>query len=202
MNIKFILILSLMAFGIYFWYDGRPITHEGKGQVALNQPVQTPTKTIVFGFKDDYTVLPLADFNITARVLSRKRYWLGTEAELAPVDLALGWGPMSDDEVLAGLKISQSGRWYRWRPKTRELPVPREQIEHNSANMHLIPADKDIEKAIKSAKKGDIVRFKGHLVRINRGSDWHWVSSVSRTDTGGGACEVIFVKEFELVTDL
>lgn len=201
MKIKFILILGLVAFGIYYWYDGRPISHEGKGQVVPVQPLQTVTKAKVFGFGDGFTVLPLADFDITARVLSRKRYWMGTEAELAPVDLALGWGQMSDDKVLSELKISQSGRWYRWRSRSRNLPVPRDQIEHNSANMHLVPADDDIESLIKSAKKGDIVRLKGHLVRINKGNGWHWQSSLSRTDTGNGACEVIFVKEFEIITD-
>ena len=200
MEIKHILFLGIFAIGLYYWYDSRPITHEGKGQVAPNQPVQTDTKTIVFGFKEDYTVLPLADFEITARVLSRKRYRLDKEAKISPVDLALGWGPMSDDEVLSGLKISQSGRWYRWRSKTRELPVSRQQIEHNSANMHLIPADKEVEKAIKRAKKGDIVRFSGHLVRVHDKSGWTWVSSLTRKDTGAGACEVVFVKQFEIVT--
>jgi hypothetical protein len=199
MNIKFILILGLIAFGIYFWYDGRPITHEGKGQVAPDQPVQTVTKSKVFGFGDGFTVLPLADFDITARVLSRKRYWFGTEAELAPVDLALGWGPMSDDAVISELKISQRNRWFYW--KCRKFPIPREEIEHNAANMHLVPENDDIESSIKSVKKGDIVQFKGHLVRINRGNDWHWQSSISRTDTGNGACEVVFVKEFEIITE-
>ncbi|HXK49907.1 MAG TPA: hypothetical protein PKW56_05530 [Clostridiales bacterium] len=197
MNIKFILILGLTAFGIYYWYDGRPVTHKGKGQVAKEQPRQTATKAKVFTFGDDFLITPLADFEITARVLSRERYWLGTEAELAPVDLALGWGPMSDDKVLSELKISQRNRWFYW--KCRKYPIPRDQIEHNAANMHLIPADDGIESLIKSVKTGSIVRFRGHLVRINRPDGWHWESSMSRTDTGDHACEVVFVKEFEIL---
>jgi hypothetical protein len=198
MNIKLIFILGLMAFGIYYWYDGRPITHEGKGQIAKGQPRQTPTKAKVISHGDDYLITPMADFDITARVLSKERYWIDGGAKLVPVDLALGWGPMSDDKVLSELKISQRNRWFYWNYKNK-LPVPRDQIEHNAANMHLIPADDGIEKKIKGVKVGSLVHFKGHLVRVNRPDGWHWNSSMSRTDTGDGACEVIFVKEFDII---
>lgn len=197
MKIKYILILGLMAFGIYYWYDGRPVTHEGKGQIAKEKPRQTPSKAKVFTFGDGYLITPMADFDITARVLSKERYWLGTESELAPVDLALGWGPMSDDKVLSELKISQRNRWFYW--NCRKYPIPRDQIEHNAANMHLIPADDDIGSKIKGVKVGSLVRFKGHLVRVNRPDGWHWESSMSRTDTGNHACEVVFVKEFDVI---
>jgi hypothetical protein len=194
MKIKLIILLIMALSAHYFWQKGRPVTHEGKGQVAKDQPRQTLATSKIFRFREEYTVQPLADFEITARVLSRKRYWLGTEADLSPVDLALGWGPMSDDKVLSKLKISQSGRWFHWRCDS--LPIPRMHIEQNAANMHLIPADDNIEKMIKSAKIGNIVRFKGHLVKISKQDGWRWQSSVSRSDAGNGACEVVFVKEF------
>ena len=201
MKKRHVILLGLIAIGAYYWYDTRPITHAGKGQVAPAQPLQTPTEASAFGFKDDYTIQPLADFEITARVLSRRRYRLDKESNLAPVDLALGWGPMSDDAVLSGLRITQRGRWYRWNSSTRNLPVPRRQIEHNSANMHLIPADKTTDREIKSAKTGDVVRFSGHLVRVQHTTGWRWVSSLTRTDTGSGACEVVFVQQFEVITE-
>ena len=36
------------------------------------------------------------------------------ESDLAPVDLALGWGRMSDEAILKDIQISQSGRFYFW----------------------------------------------------------------------------------------
>lgn len=197
MKTKIILILGLIAFGYYYWQNDRPVTHEGKGQIAKEQPKQTLSKEKEFKFGDSYTVHPLADFDITARVLSKKRYYMDKESELAPVDLALGWGPMSDDTVLSKLKISQRNRWFYW--KCDSYPIPRNQIEHNAANMHLIPADNNIEKLIKSVNAGNLVHLKGHLVKVTKQGGWNWQSSLARDDTGNGSCEVVFVKEFKIL---
>ena len=195
-NIKVILLLGLIAYGIYYYYDSRPIVY-GHGQIAPAIPIQVLGSKKVFKFRDDYEILPLATFDITARVLSRKRYWIGKEADIVPVDLALGWGPMSDEKVLDKLKISQRNRWYYW--KCKKLPITKKQIEHNAANMHLIPANDEIEGKIKSAKKGNLVKFKGFLVRITGANDWQWQGSLSRTDKGDGACELVYVEEFEVI---
>jgi len=196
MKIKTIFWISLIVLGLWYWYDSQPITY-GHGQIAPNTPVQKLGSKKPFKFKDDYEVLPLATFDITGRILSRKRYWFDTESKLAPVDLAMGWGPMSDEKVLDELKISQRNRWFYW--KCENFPIPRKQIEYNAANMHLIPANDGIESKIKDAKIGNLVHFKGFLVKITGKDGWWWQSSLSRTDTGDGACEVVFVKEFEII---
>lgn len=197
MKIKLIIFLILILLGYYYWQNDQDLTYEGKGQIAKEQPKQTPSKEIEFKFKDEFTIFPLADFDITARVLSKKRYWADTESGLAPVDLALGWGPMSDDAVLSKLEISQRNRWFYW--KCDAFPIPRDQIEHNAANMHLIPADDSIEKSIKSVKTGNLVHFKGFLVKVTKADGWKWQSSITRNDTGNGSCEVVFVKEFDVI---
>ena len=80
----------------------------------------------------------LAAFVVEARVLGRENYRFDAGAELAPVDLALGWRPMSDSAVLAEIAIHQRNRFYYW--FTATFPIPRRDIEIHSANMHLIPA--------------------------------------------------------------
>lgn len=190
-------MIGLVLLGLYVWQDDRPITHEGKGQVAPQEPIQTETGAPQFTFRESYMVQPLADFRIEARVLSRRRYRFDRPAKICPVDLALGWGPMSDDEVLSHLRISQSGRWFFWRYQT--LPIPRREIEKSAANMHLIPASPQIARAIKSARTGDIVRFYGHLVEVRGEDGWTWRSSLTRTDTGGGSCEIVFVQGFQIM---
>ncbi|MDA3838933.1 MAG: hypothetical protein PF574_08130 [Candidatus Delongbacteria bacterium] len=193
---KIIFWIGIIVLGLWFYYDSQPIVY-GHGQIAPETPKQVLGSKKTFKYKDDYEVLPLATFDITARVLSRKRYWTGRDSELAPVDFALGWGPMSDEKVLDKLKISQRNRWFYW--KCKELPIPQKQIMHNSANMHLIPATDEIESRIKDAKKGNLVKFSGYLVRVEADKGWYWQGSLSRTDTGDGACEVVFVKEFEII---
>ena len=60
------------------------------------------------------------------------------EADYAPTDLALGWGRMTEDAVVARLDIRQSGRWYRYRWQG-DPPIPLAEIVRSSANMHMVP---------------------------------------------------------------
>jgi hypothetical protein len=142
---------------------------------------------------EGYTITPIAGFDVSARVLGSKRYHLGREADLSPVDLALGWGQMSQSEVLREIKISQRGRFYFWRTPSNQEPISRSQIIRSSSNMHMIPMDKSVARALKSIGKNDVVRIKGYLVNVNHKDGWRWRSSTSRTDTGNGACELIYV---------
>jgi hypothetical protein len=162
------------------------------GRVAPRAPVQEnlqpPGEVISMG---DCALTPLARFRLTARVLGATRYSLDREAKLAPVDLALGWGPMSDNAVLEDLHISQMSRFYTW--SGRELPLEPEQITANSANMHMIPADPGVRRTLLRVHRNDIVELSGFLVSIRSADGWIWRSSMSRTDSGDGACEVVWV---------
>jgi hypothetical protein len=62
----------------------------------------------------------------------------------------------------------------------------------------MIPADPDIEKSLKSLRSGQIVELTGYLVGVQEKGQWVWVSSTSRTDTGDGACEIIWVERLSV----
>lgn len=161
---------------------------------------ESPVQTAIFHAKPflfrDYTVTPVAEFEIKALVLSSAQYIWGRESKLAPVDLALGWGPMSDGKVLKDLDITQGNRWYFYH--YQHIPIPDGEIIAHSANMHLMPATPQIARMIKKAKKGDVVAFKGYLVNVKADDGWNWNSSLSRTDTGGHSCELVWVDEFNI----
>ena len=190
MNWKFILFASLIGYGAYQHFSNRPVTH-GNGVVADFEPIQNAANQSNFNVKG-YTITPLESFEIQARVLSTEHYSFGRESDLSPVDLALGWGKMSDEVVLKDIKITQSNRFYYWH--VDEFPIPRREIETHSANMHMIPADDAIESTLKSIRAGQVVEISGYLVQINASDGWHWKSSLTREDTGNGACEVVYVK--------
>ena len=138
------------------------------------------------------TLTPLAGFRIEARVLSREDYALGREADFSPTDLALGWQRMRDDEVLSRLEISQSARWYRYRWRGGP-PIPPQEIVRSSANMHMIPASADVARALRAVREDDVVRIDGWLVQADAADGWRWRSSLTRDDTGAGACELVYV---------
>lgn len=138
------------------------------------------------------TLHPLAGFSVDARILSRRDYRSGREAEFSPTDLALGWQNMRDHAVLSRLSISQSSRWYRYRWQDQP-PLPPDEIVRSSANMHMIPANAAAAAALARVDAGDDVRIDGWLVEVRARDGWRWRSSTSRADTGDGACEVVLV---------
>jgi hypothetical protein len=189
------LLAALVATGVWF-HAHRPIRH-APGVVAPDIPLQgaidgTPPPLR----KNDIVITPLATFSITARVLSRADYRWDTSAAISPVDLALGWGRMSDTAVLNNVDISQSGRFYYWR--VQKFPIPEREIIESSANMHLVPADSTVAHDIDRAKEGDVVTFKGYLVEARWPDGGIWRSSLTRSDSGGGACEVVWVENFSI----
>ena len=187
-----VLVLVLLVSAVA-WYRFKPVKFKD-GQVAPSSPRQ---ETLSDGQPFEYlgyTVTPVASFELEALVLGAKHYSWGKTGRLVPVDLALGWGPMSDGEIVRKIGVHQYNRFYHW--WTRNPPISRREIETNSANMHLIPARQDIAKEIKRAKRGQVVSLQGYLVNVSGDDGWTWNTSRTRQDVGWGACELIWVEEF------
>ncbi|MCX7204583.1 MAG: hypothetical protein NT086_01100 [Proteobacteria bacterium] len=192
----FVVVLVLGA-----WYQcqhraQKPI-RQANGVLVQGEPVQNLLDRGEVWQKDNYTIKALADFDIEARVLAKEMYSSGREADLSPVDLALGWGVMSDSEVLSELSISQGNRFYFYRWENQP-PRPPEEIASHSANMHMIPADAQIEKTLKAVRPGQVIRLRGKLVEVSAPDGWRWQSSLTRDDTGAGACELFRVESAEI----
>ncbi len=66
-------------------------------------------------------------------------------------------------------------------------------IASHSANMHLIPANARVEATLRGLRSGNLVTLRGALVRAEGPNGFTWVSSLSRADTGDGACELVWV---------
>ena len=48
--------------------------------------------------------------------------------------------------------------------------------------------------ALDHVVEGSIVQLRGYLVAVQAADGWRWRSSLSRDDTGGGSCELVFVE--------
>jgi hypothetical protein len=188
-------VLLIGAGALHHWRHRDVV--QPPGVLAPDAPQQVNLDDGATLRRDDISLATRAHIELTARVLSREDYAWDAEAVLSPTDLALGWGRMSDSAVLAGIDISQSGRFYYWR--TQAWPIPRREIEQSSANMHMIPADAGVRGALKRVRKGQLVHIEGFLVDASRAGGWRWNTSLTRGDTGAGACELVYVESLEIV---
>jgi hypothetical protein len=181
------MIAALALFALWTLYSRRDIDH-APGVLAAVEPMQRPIDAAPLIERGAFRLRPRAEFSATVRVLRREDYSLGELARLVPTDYAVGWGPMSDSKVLEDVQISQSNRFYYWR--TEHWPVDRATIESHSANWHVIPDNASVRSVLGKVRRGSIVEFEGELVDIE-GPDARMATSLSRSDTGAGACEVL-----------
>lgn len=191
-------IFALVAGAILYWAWSTQEIKVSPGSIAPDVPVQSRVPSSVKPWeRDGYKYTPLAQFDVRARLIRAERYRFDGGAAMSPIDFALGWGRMSDSAVIDRLSITQSGRFYRytWRDKP---PIPLGEIIKSSANMHLIPATSAVKRTLFRARAGQVVSLSGKLVQIDGPNGWKWKSSLTRSDSGAGACEVVWVEEAEL----
>ncbi|MBC8025514.1 MAG: hypothetical protein H7Y89_05960 [Steroidobacteraceae bacterium] len=181
------LVAAVFFFAIWRLYSHRDVDH-GPGAVAVAVPAQQLLDGEAAIERGAFRLRPRAQFSATVRVLRREDYSLDRISPLVPTDFAVGWGPMSDSRVLADIEISQGNRFYFWR--TEDWPIDRGDIESNSANWHVIPENAAVGRVLDRLRTGSIVELSGRLVDIEAG-DGGMKTSLSRTDTGAGACEIL-----------
>ncbi len=192
-----LLVVAYILWGGWNWFIDRPV-HPPQGILAPDEPLQTttpPHDTLRMG---RWTLTPRAAYRITARILHVERYHFDSLAPLIPEDIALGWGAMSDSRILDRMDISQSDRFYFWRSPA-DLPVAKDVIISHSANTHIIPENSLIRSRLSRLRRGQVVTLSGLLVDAKR-DDGAWITtSLTRTDTGAGACEVLLVHDLDVV---
>jgi hypothetical protein len=138
--------------------------------LATTDPLQTDLEREVTAKQGRWTLTGRAHYEVTARILGREEYRFDTLADLIPEDLALGWGAMSDNRVL----------------------------EH-SANTHVIAADEHVRSQLKRLRVGQVVHLTGVLVDGVRDDGMYIHTSLTRNDSGAGACEVMLVEDVEVL---
>ena len=189
-----ITLLLVLSIG-HWWLSGRAIARP-PGVLAPEEPVQTDLARGPVFELEGHRLAALARFHVEARVLGAERYRFDRPSKISPVDLALGWGPMSSTPVLEGLDIEQYGRFYFW--SAEELPLDPAQITLHSANMHIIPASAAVRDVLLDARPGNLVEIDGYLVEVTADDGFRWRSSTGRGDSGGGACEIVYAESISL----
>jgi hypothetical protein len=187
---KPLLALTIGLIGLAHALSHRAI-HRDPGMLVVQEPLQSKVDLAPFRLRD-YLIQPQAKYDIEARVLSTERYRFDGGSNLAPIDFAVGWGPMSDSAVLNHFRITQGARFFTIYPD--EGAIDLRLALRSAANMHLIPADSAIADRLMSVRVGSVVHLQGFLVNVTRDDGFYWNTSLTREDTGNGACELFFVQ--------
>lgn len=191
-----LITLFSLSIGLYQVFKYKP----DYSYVVTKEPVQENIVYEIENFeKDDFVIIPLKNYEIEARILSKKKYTIGEDSDFATYDLALGWKEMSDINYLEKIKISQRNRWYYWRTKDRS--IPREIISYNSSNHHIVHANEKIKKQLSNLKEHQVIKMTGYLINAKNINypNIELKSSLTRKDTGAGACEVFYVDYLEVI---
>lgn len=168
--------------------------------------LKDPEQSVYYNFKNEsisleknnykIRVYPQANYRIYAMVMSKCRYYWGWDGETVPYDLALAWNELMLPENQKGITYTQSNRWYYYQ-YYKEFPLDPAYIPVHSANHHIIPANKNVFNAIDKVRNKEKIYMEGYLVNVigtvNGEKVWR-NSSLTRFDTGDGACEVFYVK--------
>jgi len=169
------------------------------------EPKQIKIKKQVKKFKNAKLEF-LYKFRIKARVVSAKKYNFDSVANIITHDFGVVWGKISKSSVFNKVNWKNEDRLLKF-SYTKQLidSLGEKYMLDHISNIHLIPKNKAIERKLDKIKKGDIVVISGYLVNVNydfkRDSYQSIKTSITRTDRGIGACEVIFVLDIKKLYD-
>ena len=162
-------------------------------------PIQTATSRQPFD-QGKFRIIPRAEYDITARVFSTHRYhWNMADDfyEISPEDIAVGWGKLSDYALKGILHIRQEDRFFKYRWQGQP-PFPPALMQYSMANNHIVPASDEIARQLKQVRAGSIVHMTGALIDIAEPGTATIHTSLTRTDAGPGACEIIWLETLQI----
>lgn len=173
----------------------KPLEYPGG---ALPVPIQVKDQSAAVDW-DDYRLEPVARFDATVLVLQATEH-RGGSIPFSKLDFGVAWGTAVDDEILKNVRFMHRGRFLYWRTEDSDLYARRgKEITHQVGNFHLI-ASSDVLEDLKDVRRGDVVRLVGRLVNVSGPDRKRWMTSMTRSDTGAGACEIILVESLHRCT--
>jgi len=171
----------------------------------LQRPVHTPPFT-VSNNGTDYRIAPRYQYDLHGLVVSYAhhngnfslhRLW---NDHINVADVCVVWSENANasdlnrfefwnGEFTCNFHTKDTRAWKRFR---------QDQISNN----HLLTDDSRILNKIKQVRIGDQVHIRGWLVNYSNDEGVFRSTSTTRTDTGNGACETIYLKDFEILQSL
>lgn len=202
--IKFLFVSAIVC-GVSYLFSEKVPTRFISTTTLQKEPLQTLTTKASFTMEANghkYQINPVHEYEIWGLVVSDHRTdsWSNTTHEswndyINTKDICVIWGANLTNPFLDKLKFSH-GSWTCY-VHTKSAEAWQNFKMDQLSNNHLIPSNEHIRKLIENSRVGDEIRIKGQLVNYNVDGRPFRNTSVNRTDKENGACEIIYVNEFE-----
>ncbi len=173
-----------------------------------NEPQQTKTRERPFNavFNGvEYLVEPEFAYDLVGMVVSYRhhdgnsRMHFLAQDHLNMLDVCVVWGETAMSRLLH--RISFWNGIFTCNVKTRDRVAWAAFNMEQLSNNHLISDDEYIRDRVKAIRVGDQIRFRGYLASYSNPAGGKRGTSTTRTDTGDGACETVYVENFEILNE-
>lgn len=204
--LRVLALMFALTWAISWWYKDAYPALDSIHQELFQEPAQRETTRLPFHVEEGgetYTITPKAEYELHGLVVSANDINILWDTyhdlwgdHLNVKDLCVIWGQNLRAEVLDGVTFSNTSFtcWAEWR-----LGVPFS-MAHLSNN-HILADSPQLQHQLRHIGKGDQVRIKGYLAQYSNGPEFTRDTSLTRTDTGMGACETIYVTEMEVLAE-
>jgi len=201
-----VIVVSFFWLLVSFWNrDDLPRNIEFRSEV-LDEPRQTTTRTKPFdaAFNGvDYLVEPEYEYDLAGMVVSYRHHdgnsrmhFLAND-HLNMLDVCVIWGDSATSKLLH--KIDFWNGIFTCNVFTRDSAAWEAFRMEQLSNNHLISDDEAVRRQVKDIAIGDQIRVRGYLASYSSEQGGKRGTSTTRTDTGNGACETLFVEQFEII---
>jgi hypothetical protein len=179
--------------------DFHPRLKDDPRQRTIDEPPMTLPHAGV-----EYRIEPLYSYELYGLVVSYRQHdgessmhrWSNDHLNMA--DVCVVWSDTAFEPTLR--KLDFWNGIFTCNVQTRDSVAWSRFKMNQLSNNHLISADPFIRDRVAEIRVGDQVRIKGSLARYGAvGNGGLRGTSITRDDTGDGACETILVEEFEIV---
>lgn len=206
---KWLFLISALTLAASYFYKDKLPDPEYYDLEQLDSPRQKPTADPSFTTQvngQEYTITPRFDYELDGVIVSSHNadafgdIWHHKRWKdfINLRDICVIWGNNVETGVYRNMEFSNDSWtcWASWQDQETGSVFKMNALSNN----HLLTDDDAIKSALMSAEAGDHIRLKGVLSEYtNKAAGFHRGTSTIREDTGNGACETIYVDQFEII---
>lgn len=170
--------------------------HEPSQEATRRQPFDVSFNGV------DYAVAPEYRYDLTGMVVSYRHHTQENSSmhrraadHLNMADLCVIWG---DNRHALLDKLRFWNGLFTCNVSTRDREAWDSFNMMQLSNNHLLSTDEELRRRVRDVRIGDQVRIRGYLSSYTSPAGTRGTST-TRSDTGDGACETIYVEDFDIV---